>query len=73
MKLSGLSDIVNNVIYDYGDVGSRGPAHISDTNMSNMPINVVGNYMKKGPSSGDIGHYVSIAGDVVRRAAMRSL
>jgi pectate lyase len=45
-KTSGVVDCVNNVFYDYGDY-----AGVFTADYGNMPVNYVGNYVKRGPSS----------------------
>jgi pectate lyase len=45
-KTSGVVDCVNNVFYDYGDY-----AGVLSADYDNMPVNYVGNYVKRGPNT----------------------
>jgi|GEM_PF-3412552 len=46
LKTSGVVDCVNNVVYNYGEY-----AGVFSADYDNMPVNYVGNYVKKGPDS----------------------
>lgn len=56
--LSGLVDIVNNVIYNPGFDGGWGPSHITGY-PDKVPVNYVGNYYKSGVNSGTAEYYIS--------------
>ena len=54
-KTSGVVDCVNNVFYDYGDY-----AGVLTADYGNMPVNYVGNYVKRGPDTASGNYEVDV-------------